>query len=314
MTYDIEERDKLLDDIKRLDDKGYSQAQIGEKLGYSQQHVSRLLSVLVEERKARRANDAERLAREYEACIANARLVRLESWSTYEKTSDARSRSVLLNTVLNSNRQVMELVAAGDIVQSEIDNANILLARAKAEVKAIEDKRLRGKDIDPKSLGVVVNAAVTHVGIGEGSSEGSRGSGGDKGLDSDVGVVGNVGDVGSGVGSNGVEGQRFLIHGEEEYVSTHNDTMTASDTTTNVSVNTTGIGSIGNDIGNGIGSIVDSNSSKDREMIESIQSINEEKKNKIQNQTNENRFNDTTNGTTTSATIDSDTEKGDPTS
>jgi transcriptional regulator with XRE-family HTH domain len=145
LSYD-EHQDLVLEEVKELAAKGWTQKAIAERVGYSQQHVSRLISQLRDASRAALRQHYQRLAYEYELVLHNLYLVRKDCWSTLAVTKDARTKSVLYNNLLSCNRELLEVLAAGDLIQEEILNAEVLATQAKAEIRSVrrslEDLRM----------------------------------------------------------------------------------------------------------------------------------------------------------------------------
>jgi hypothetical protein len=140
-----------LAETKELAAKGWTQQMIAARTGVSQQQVSRDLAHLREEARTSLSNHYQRLAWHYELVIQNILSVRKEAWQTLANTSDARSKSVLYNTLLQANRELLEVLASGDLIEQEIANAELLAAQAKEEIKDV--KRKIEEEIDPQAGG-----------------------------------------------------------------------------------------------------------------------------------------------------------------
>lgn len=72
--------------------------------------------------------------------LSNLEQIRKEAWLTVANTSDARSKSVLFNTLIAVNREIMDVIAAGDLIEQEVTNAELIQKEAQDDIKRVKEK------------------------------------------------------------------------------------------------------------------------------------------------------------------------------
>jgi hypothetical protein len=55
-------------------------------------------------------------------------------------TQDARSKSVLFNTLIAVNREILDVVAAGDLIEQEVANAELIAKEARDDMQKAREK------------------------------------------------------------------------------------------------------------------------------------------------------------------------------
>src|ERR687884_253456 len=98
--------------VLELASKGWTQQAIAAKLGYSQAQISKDLAVVRSRAREQLTKHYEELPIKYRMVLANLEAIRREAWQTVANTSDARSKSVLFNTLIAVNREILDVVAA----------------------------------------------------------------------------------------------------------------------------------------------------------------------------------------------------------
>jgi hypothetical protein len=72
--------------------------------------------------------------------LSNLEQIRKEAWQIVANTSDARSKSVLFNTLIAVNREILDVVAAGDLIEQEVANAELIAKEAKEDFEKAKEK------------------------------------------------------------------------------------------------------------------------------------------------------------------------------
>jgi hypothetical protein len=73
--------------------------------------------------------------------ISNLEQIRKEASQTVANTSDARSKSVLFNTLIAVNREeILDVIAAGDLIEQEVANAELIAKEAKEDLRRAKEK------------------------------------------------------------------------------------------------------------------------------------------------------------------------------
>jgi transcriptional regulator with XRE-family HTH domain len=135
-----EEIELRRDTVLELASKGWTQHQIAQKLGYSQAQISKDLAVIRSKAREQLASHYQELPIRYRIVISNLEQIRKEAWQTVANTQDARSRSVLFNTLISVNREILDVIAAGDLIEQEVANAEIIAKEAKDDLEKAKER------------------------------------------------------------------------------------------------------------------------------------------------------------------------------
>jgi glutamyl/glutaminyl-tRNA synthetase len=241
ISYEEELSDRRLA-ILELKAKGLKQVEIAKQLGVSEAAVSKSFSIIRAKAREELTNHYQELPLRYKLVIENLEQIRREAWQTVAHTQDARSKSVLFNTLISVNREILDVIAAGDLIEQEVGNAELIQKQAQDDIKRVKEKlaeqggkthpQIGGFDLDnsistsqqeeSKEIAVVVDseeAMALAVAVGEDSSreveevEGEEDSGSDSSSGGSTyeivggdGVVSGEGSSDSSSGSSGVVG------------------------------------------------------------------------------------------------------------
>jgi transcriptional regulator with XRE-family HTH domain len=126
--------------VLELASKGWTQQQIAQKLGYSQAQISKDLAVIRSRAREQLTNHYQELPMRYRMVLSNLEAIRKEAWQTVAHTQDARSKSVLFNTLIAVNREIMDVIAAGDLIEQEVANAELIAKEAKEDLQRAKEK------------------------------------------------------------------------------------------------------------------------------------------------------------------------------
>lgn len=126
--------------VLELASKGWTQQQIAQKLGYSQAQISKDLAVIRSRAREQLTNHYQELPMRYRMVLSNLEAIRKEAWQTVAHTQDARSKSVLFNTLIGVNREIMDVIAAGDLIEQEVANAELIAKEAKEDLQRAKEK------------------------------------------------------------------------------------------------------------------------------------------------------------------------------
>lgn len=139
--------------VLELSSKGWTQQQIAQKLGYSQAQISKDLAVIRSKARDELTNHYLELPIRYRMVLSNLEQIRKEAWQTVANTQDARSKSVLFNTLIAVNREILDVIAAGDLIEQEVANAELIAKEAKEDLVKAKQKlaeqagsKIEGKD------------------------------------------------------------------------------------------------------------------------------------------------------------------------
>jgi transcriptional regulator len=121
--------------VLELASKGWMQQQIAQKLDYSQAQISKDLAVIRSRAREQLTNHYQELPMRYRMVLSNLEAIRKEAWQTVAHTQDARSKSVLFNTLIAVNREIMDVIAAGDLIEQEVANAELIAKEAKEDLQ-----------------------------------------------------------------------------------------------------------------------------------------------------------------------------------
>lgn len=72
--------------------------------------------------------------------LSNLEAIRKEAWQTVAHTQDARSKSVLFDTLIAVKREIMDVIAAGDLIEQEVANAELIAKEAKEDLQRAKEK------------------------------------------------------------------------------------------------------------------------------------------------------------------------------
>ena len=120
--------------VLELSSKGWTQQQIAQKLGYCQAQISKDLDVIRSKARDELTNHYLELPIRYRMVLSNLEQIRKEAWQTVANTQDARSKSVLFNTLIAVNREILDVIAAGDLIEQEVANAELIAKEAKEDL------------------------------------------------------------------------------------------------------------------------------------------------------------------------------------
>jgi hypothetical protein len=126
--------------VLELASKGWTQQAIAAKLGYSQAQIPKDLAVVRSRAREQLTKHYEELPIRYRMILSNLEAIRKEAWQTVANTSDARSKSVLFNTLIAVNREILDVIAAGDLIEQEVANAELITKEVKDDMQRAKEK------------------------------------------------------------------------------------------------------------------------------------------------------------------------------
>jgi DNA-binding CsgD family transcriptional regulator len=128
-------RDRVLE----LTSKGKTQTEIADILNYSQQTISNDIIYLRKRAKENLQNHSQELPYHYEQALSNLTSVRKEAWALAEQTKDERLKASLFTIIKDVNESILEVLAAGDIIEKEVTAAELAAKKAEEELQEIKE-------------------------------------------------------------------------------------------------------------------------------------------------------------------------------
>jgi hypothetical protein len=98
------------------------------------------LAVIKARAREQLTNHYQELPIKYRMVLANLEAIRKEAWQTVATTSDARSKSVLYNTLIAVNREILDVVSASDLIEQEVANAELIAKKARDDMQRDKEK------------------------------------------------------------------------------------------------------------------------------------------------------------------------------
>jgi predicted transcriptional regulator len=129
-------RDRVLE----LTSKGKTQQEIADILNYSQQTISNDVVYLRKRARENLQKHAQELPYHYDQAISNLTSVRKEAWALIEQTKDERVKASLFTIIKDVNGSILEVLAAGDIIEREVSDAEAAAKEAEEELEEIKQQ------------------------------------------------------------------------------------------------------------------------------------------------------------------------------
>ena len=108
------------DRVLQMSSQGYNQQEIADKLKYSQSTISNDINYLKRASVEKLRLHIGHIAFQYDQVCTNLELLRREGWILYQKTSDERIKAMLINTLMGVNETILQVQAAGDMINQEL--------------------------------------------------------------------------------------------------------------------------------------------------------------------------------------------------
>ena len=83
---------------------------------------------------------AQELPYHYDQAISNLTSVRKEAWALLEQTKDERVKASLFTIIKDVNESILEVLAAGDIIEREVSDAEAAAKEAEEELEEIKQQ------------------------------------------------------------------------------------------------------------------------------------------------------------------------------
>jgi predicted transcriptional regulator len=134
-------RDRVLE----LTSKGKTQTEIADILNYSQQTISNDTIYLRKKARENLQNHSQELPYHYEQALNNLTSVRKEAWALIEQTKDERVKASLFTIIKDVNESILEALAAGDIIEQEVREAESAAMEAEEELEEIKQQQSQNR-------------------------------------------------------------------------------------------------------------------------------------------------------------------------
>jgi hypothetical protein len=141
-------RDRVLE----LTSKGKTQTEIADILNYSQQTISNDVIYLRKRARENLQNHSQELPYHYEQALSNLTSVRKEAWALIEQTKDERVKASLFAIIKDVNESILEALAAGDIIEQEVREAESAAMEAEEELEEIKQQQQQSAQNSRRSI------------------------------------------------------------------------------------------------------------------------------------------------------------------
>jgi transcriptional regulator len=132
--------------VLQLTSQGLNQQEIADKLNWSQATVSNDINYLKRASVDKLRQHIGHLAFQYDQVRANLELLRREGWALFEKTQDERIKAMLINTLMGVNETILQVQAAGDMINQEmLAETQDIIEETREELEHMEEHAIGGE-------------------------------------------------------------------------------------------------------------------------------------------------------------------------